>query len=210
MSHVCNGYSILSSSFAQLDHILDQVSASLAVYSNHNVNFRPVSSRGYGKPTNVYVDSTSSPVNFVFRSSSGAVNVQQQHQSGGGSFKENSSEDAPHRLVQTVRKPIIQEVREIITPMRIIRQEIQPVQENIQTLISRDDGAGGGGGGGGAGGAGGFGAGGGGGFGMGGGRGGGGGGCGGGGMGCGGGSGLSYSGPYGSGSSYGGGQRGGY
>ncbi|OTF77842.1 hypothetical protein BLA29_014444, partial [Euroglyphus maynei] len=70
-------------------------SASLAVYSNHNVNYRPVSSRNYNKPTNVYVDSTSAPVNFVFRSSSGPMYVQQQHQPGGGSYLENHSEDAP-------------------------------------------------------------------------------------------------------------------
>ena len=40
-------------------------------------------------------------------------------------------------LKHSVTKPIIQEVREIITPFRKITQEIQPVQEEILTIVSR-------------------------------------------------------------------------
>ena len=50
-----------------------------------------------------------------------------------------------------MKKPIIQEVHEVITPFRKITQEIQPVQEEIQTIVARGTGGGlqvGGGGGG--------------------------------------------------------------
>ena len=52
-------------------------SVSAAVISNQRTSYYDVPSRTYAYPTNVYVDSQSSPVNLVFRSSSSPVNVQQ-------------------------------------------------------------------------------------------------------------------------------------
>ena len=45
--------------------------------------------------------------------------------------------DEPHVLKHTVKKPVYQEVNEIITPYRKITQEVKPVQEDIQTIIAR-------------------------------------------------------------------------
>jgi len=91
------------------------------------------------KPTTIEVGANSVPLNIVFRSASSALNIQQQHEPAQGSTQETSSEDEPHRLVHSVKKPIIQEVREIITPMRKITQEIQPVKEEILTIVSRNE-----------------------------------------------------------------------
>jgi len=65
------------------------------------------------------------------------LNVQQYHQGAQGSNQETQSEDEPHYLKHTVKKPIYQEVREVISPYRKITQEIKPVQEEIQTIVAR-------------------------------------------------------------------------
>lgn len=97
------------------------------------------------------------PVNMIFRSASSNLNVQQMHEGAAGSQQESQSEDEPHYLKHTVKKPILQEVYEVITPYRKITQEIKPVQEDIQTIIARMSGGGGGYGGGMGGGGGGYG-----------------------------------------------------
>ena len=110
---------------------------SLAVLSNQRINFIPVPSQANIQPTTVYADSISGPVNIVYRSSSSPVNIQHQHSPLPGTFRQTQSVDEPHRHVHTVTKPIIQEVREIIAPQRIIRQQVLPVQEEIQTQVAR-------------------------------------------------------------------------
>lgn len=94
-------------------------------------------SKGYLSPINVEVPPNYIPVNFVFRSASSQINVVQKHQSSSGSFRESYSEDEPHKLVHTVKRPVIQEVKEIITPYRKIVQQIEPVREEIQTIVAR-------------------------------------------------------------------------
>lgn len=167
-----------------------------AIISRHRVDYRNVPSSGSVAPTTIEVGSSSVPLNILFRSSSSHINVAQAHEGAGGTVQQSSSVDEPHHLFHEVSKPIIQEVREVISPFRRIIQEINPVQEDIQTIVARGSGGGAGVIGGGGFGGGGFGGG------FGGGCGGGAGGGGFGGKGCGGGG-------YGGGG-YGGGSRGGY
>ncbi|OTF82081.1 hypothetical protein BLA29_014808, partial [Euroglyphus maynei] len=68
-------------------------------------------------------------------------------------FHESHSQDEPHVLKHTVKKPVYQEVHEVILPRRQITQEIKPVLEDIQTLVARKSYGGGDALGGGAGGA---------------------------------------------------------
>ncbi|KAH9398061.1 hypothetical protein TYRP_019437 [Tyrophagus putrescentiae] len=91
------------------------------------------------KPTNVNVESQMSPINLNFQSSSSPVNINHRHNPGQGSFRQTQSEDEPHRHIHTVTKPIIQEVREIIAPRRVITQQVQPVQasETRSPLLRR-------------------------------------------------------------------------
>jgi hypothetical protein len=65
--------------------------------------------------------------------------VLQTHIGGGGDTQETSSEDEPQKLVHVVTKPVYQEIREIITPYRKVIQEIRPVQEDIQTIVSKGE-----------------------------------------------------------------------
>lgn len=108
-----------------------------AIQTRHNIEFRDVPSTGSIQPSTIEVGASSIPLNILFRSASSNLNVLQQHQGAGGDTQETSSEDEPHRLVHTVTKPIIQEVHEVISPFRKITQEIQPVQEEIQTIVAR-------------------------------------------------------------------------
>ncbi|KAH9405932.1 hypothetical protein TYRP_014229 [Tyrophagus putrescentiae] len=56
------------------------------------------------------------------------IKVKQTHESAGaGETEQTSSEEEPHRLIHEVRKPIIQE-------------EIQPVQEEIHTIVAKGEG----------------------------------------------------------------------
>lgn len=92
------------------------------------------------QPQIVEVEAGNLPLTIHFKSASSALNVVQTHQPGNaGEPQHTSSEDEPHRLVHEVTKPVIQEVREIITPFRRVIQEIKPVQEEIQTIIAKGE-----------------------------------------------------------------------
>ena len=115
-----------------------------AIQTKHDIQFRDVPSTGSVAPTTIDVGASSVPLNILFRSASSNLNVLQQHDGAQGSNQESSSEDEAHRLVHSVTKPIIQEVNEIIAPRRIVQQQVQPVQEEVQTLVARNVGVAGG------------------------------------------------------------------
>ena len=94
-------------------------------------------SSGSIEPTNVEIVSRPTAINLFFRSRSSPINVRHVHVGSPGSFRETSSTDEPHIRVHTVTRPIIQELREIIAPQRIVRQEVLPLQEQIETIIAR-------------------------------------------------------------------------
>lgn len=57
-------------------------------------------------------------------------------------MKKESTIEQPHLLIQNIKKPVIQEVREVIVPYRRITQEIRPVRERIKTIIAQEQGPG--------------------------------------------------------------------
>ncbi|UXI16327.1 major abundant protein BTP1 [Sarcoptes scabiei] len=108
-----------------------------AIQTRQSVQFVDVPSTGFVQPTTIEVGANAVPVNMIFRSASSNLNVQQVHQGAQGSSQESSSQDEAHYLRHTVKKPVFQEVYEVITPFRKITQEIRPVQEDIQTVVAR-------------------------------------------------------------------------
>lgn len=88
-------------------------------------------------PQTVIVDATVMPLTIYFRSTSSMVKVIQEHMEGKGDVQHTQSEEEPHRLFHEVHKPIIQEVHEVIKPYRRIIQEMQPVYQDVKTIISR-------------------------------------------------------------------------
>ena len=115
----------------------------LAVQSSRSVQLVPTAyNSGYAKPKPqlIEVSPVSSAVQVLFKSSSSPVTVQQQHTPGlANGVQYANFEDKPHRVVHTVTKPIIQEVREIIQPYRRIVQEIRPVIEEVKTIIHKGE-----------------------------------------------------------------------
>lgn len=111
-----------------------------AIQSRQSVQVYDVPSSGPVAPINIDIGANTIPVNMMFRSRSSALNVQQMHEGQAGSFQETASQDEAHVLRHTVNKPVIQEVREVISPFRRITQTVQPVQESIETLVARNAG----------------------------------------------------------------------
>lgn len=110
-----------------------------AVVTRHRIHYYEVPTVSNTKPTTIEVGVRPLPINILLRSSSSQLNIEQLHEGGQGSFQETKSEDPPHILKHTVTKPVIQEIYELITPYRKIRQELQPVQEIIDTIIAKQN-----------------------------------------------------------------------
>ncbi|KAH9493900.1 hypothetical protein DERF_014626 [Dermatophagoides farinae] len=110
----------------------------IAIQTKHNIEYKDVPSSGSIQTATVEVGARSIPINIIFRSASSSLNVLQRHQGAGGDTQESHSEDEPHVLRHTVKKPIYQIVNEIITPYRKISQEVHPVQEEIKTVVAKN------------------------------------------------------------------------
>ena len=89
-----------------------------AVQSKHEIQFRDYPTTGNIVPTIVEVGAISVPLHILFKSASSSLKIHQAHEGSEGSIQETESEDEPHRLVHRLKKPIYQEVHELITPFR--------------------------------------------------------------------------------------------
>ncbi len=119
-----------------------------AINSKRRTEIIPVPTQNEnGAPTRIDVEGGQLPVYLNFRSQSSPVYVKQQHYGQPGSIQKSNSYDEPHKLVQDVTIPVIQEVREVVAPYRKVVQIIKPVREDKVTLVSKGVGKYGGGGG---------------------------------------------------------------
>lgn len=84
------------------------------------------------------VDINSGPLSLKirFNSHSSNINAVQNHFGSQGQVKKSSSVDHPDILIHSVKKPVIQEIKEVITPYRKRIQEVKPVQEKVETIIA--------------------------------------------------------------------------
>lgn len=108
----------------------------LPVITSQRIQYLNIPSQENRAPTNLNIESRSGEINLNFQTFSSPVNIRHRHNSEGGSSRKTESVDKPHHHVHTVTKPIIKEVREIIAPQRIIRQEVQSVHEKIAAQIA--------------------------------------------------------------------------
>ena len=110
-----------------------------AVHSKHSIRYVNVDIPNEERePQIIEVDANPIPIIMHFKSASSRIRVKQSHSnSGSNHVQETKSEDDATRLIHTVTKPVIQEVREIVTPYRRIIQEIQPVREEVQTIVAK-------------------------------------------------------------------------
>jgi len=114
---------------------------SAAIATRHSVEVIPVNvPQQQIQPQVIDIDSGDLPVILNFISRSSRVFAQQNHIPGEpGETQVSQSEDEPHRLTHEVVKPVIQEIREVITPYRRVVQEIRPVVEEVHTVVAKGE-----------------------------------------------------------------------
>lgn len=82
------------------------------------------------QPQIVEVEPSETPLHLHFKTKSSSVSLSQAHeQAPVPQTQISQSSDEPARLIHEIQKPVIQEVREVITPYRQVTQEINPVVE---------------------------------------------------------------------------------
>lgn len=88
----------------------------------------------------VEVEPSDNPVHLHFKTRSSTLSVSQAHTPAQPvEVKSESAQDEPQRLSIEVQKPVIQNVREVITPYRQVEQEILPVQESLHTIVAKGE-----------------------------------------------------------------------
>lgn len=125
----------------------DSHSIDAAVKSKHSVSVFPVHSSSEPSKTPVVdINSVPLPLTLRFNSVSSKINAIQKHISHPGQVQKQNAVDEPDLLIQNIKKPVIQEVREVIAPFRHRTQEVRPVRERIETVIAKGQDGGGHGG----------------------------------------------------------------
>lgn len=87
----------------------------------------------------IVIGSPGVPLTLKFKSTSSNLNVEQEVTNNEGKTQVSSSQDGPLILKQTIKKPVFQQLREIIIPQRQIIQEIRPVKQMIKTIVTKGE-----------------------------------------------------------------------
>lgn len=107
-----------------------------AVNSKHSVDTYSVKTKSEHKTPVVDINSGPLSLKIRFNSHSSNIHAVQNHYGSHGQVKKSSSVDHPDILIHSVKKPVIQEIKEVITPYRKRIQTVHPVQEKIETIIA--------------------------------------------------------------------------
>ena len=103
---------------------------SAAIKSHYNLEVRNVQLENEPIPEpKIDIESRQIPMILHFKTQSSKLKIMQTHIGNPGETKRTKSEDEPSVLIHEVRKPVFQQVREIIVPYRKTVQEVKPVQE---------------------------------------------------------------------------------
>lgn len=101
------------------DHAVDA-----AVKSYQSINTYPVASMREVKNPVVDINSGPLPLTLRFNTHSSHINAIQKHFGQPGTVQKSSAVDEPDLLIQTIKKPVINEIREVISPYRHRTQEV--------------------------------------------------------------------------------------
>ncbi|XP_054159771.1 uncharacterized protein LOC128957983 [Oppia nitens] len=110
------------------------------IYMKKSYEMAPLYGKGYGKQYDVKVPTGDSPVKVMFLTQHTPVHIQQKHKRGQPEYKKSTTHENPSVVVHEVIKPVIQEIREIIVPYRKVIQKIEPVKEEVKTIVAKKDG----------------------------------------------------------------------
>jgi len=90
-------------------------------------------------PVTIDIPANVQPINMIFRTASSPLNVQQIHTPAAPVYQSSRSEDEASILTHENYKPVIQKYTEVIQPFRQIEQRVQPVIENVHTVVARGE-----------------------------------------------------------------------
>ncbi|KAF7492361.1 hypothetical protein SSS_03893 [Sarcoptes scabiei] len=107
-----------------------------AIQSKHYIDTYPVDTDKDTKTP--VVDINSGPLSLKIRFNSHSSNIIpiQNHFGSHGKVKKSKSIDQPDILIHSVKKPVIQEIKEVITPYRKRIQQVKPVKEKLETIVA--------------------------------------------------------------------------
>ena len=107
-----------------------------AVNSKHSINtFAIKTVADHQKTPVININSGPLPLQIRFTSHSSNIEALQTYIGSPGKVKKSSSVDHPDILLFQIKRPIIQELREIVTPYRKRIQEIKPTNEKVSFRI---------------------------------------------------------------------------
>nr|XP_027205514.1 uncharacterized protein LOC113799123 [Dermatophagoides pteronyssinus] len=126
-----------SSSLYGFNRYGDNIDAT--IISKQNLHILPIQNL-HTIQTNPIIDikSNNNLITIRFNTISSSINTIQKHHGIQSKIQHSKFMAEPDILIQNIQKPIIQKVHEIIQPYRKIYQEILPVKEKIETIISKD------------------------------------------------------------------------
>ncbi|KAI2805003.1 hypothetical protein BLOT_003992 [Blomia tropicalis] len=88
----------------------------------------------------IEVEPSDNPVHLHFKTRSSTLSLSQSHTPAAAQEVQTAqASDEPARLITEVQKPVVQEVREVITPYRQVTQEINPVVESLHTVVTKGE-----------------------------------------------------------------------
>ena len=90
-------------------------------------------------PQTIEVGPNVQPINMIFRTQSSPLNLQQVHTPAAPQYESTRSEDEASVLTHESYRPVIQNYRETIQPFRNIEQRVQPVIENVHTVVAKGE-----------------------------------------------------------------------
>jgi hypothetical protein len=90
-------------------------------------------------PQTIDVGPNIQPVEIIFRTQSSPLGLQQIHTPAAPEYESTKSEDQPSVLTHESYRPVIQNYREVIQPHRNIEQRVQPVIENVHTVVAKGE-----------------------------------------------------------------------
>lgn len=109
-----------------------------AVESTRTVQVVDGPSAAPAAPQSIVIPPSVQALDFEFQSQSSPLNVRQTHIPGRAAETQESAHEEPADVLrQKIVKPIVHEIHEAIQPIRRISQEVRPVQETVNQVLTR-------------------------------------------------------------------------
>lgn len=107
-----------------------------AVISSHkHKTYRVPPKHHRAKPTVINLEGRAYPVILNFDSMSSPLLTNHHHHASEAHHKNSYSLDHAHTHVHTISKPVVHEVREVISPYRNVYRVVEPVKEQVNTFV---------------------------------------------------------------------------